>query len=50
MDSQDNNVELRMKMVEYSDEKNKSLNALLGLYGFLNLAAIGLIFYIAQKR
>jgi hypothetical protein len=45
-----NQEELRMKMVEFSNEKNRSVTALLGLYGFLNLAAIGIIFYIAQKR
>jgi hypothetical protein len=41
---------LRMKQAEYSYEKNKSVSAMLGLYSFLNLAAIGLIFYIAKSR
>lgn len=41
--------ELRRRMAEFSYEKNKSANNLLGLYGFLNLVAIGLLFYIYRK-
>lgn len=42
-------LELRKRMVEYSQEKNASASNLLGLYGFLNLVALGLLFYISQK-
>lgn len=42
-------VQLRQRMVEYTQEKNASAANLLGLYGFLNLVALGLLFYISQK-
>lgn len=42
-------LQLRKRMVEYSQEKNASASNLLGLYGFLNLVALGLLFYISQK-
>lgn len=41
--------ELRKSMVEYSQEKNLSAQNLLALYGFLNLVAIGLLFYISRS-
>lgn len=37
---------LRKRMVEFSQEKNLSASNLLSLYGFLNLVALGLLFYI----
>lgn len=37
---------LRSRMVEFSQEKNLSASNLLSLYGFLNLVALGLLFYI----
>lgn len=42
-------VELRERMVEYTQEKNRSANSLLGLYGFLNLVAIGLLIHIYRS-
>lgn len=42
-------ADLRKRMVEYTEEKNRSAVNLLSLYGFLNLVAIGLLFYIARS-
>jgi hypothetical protein len=41
--------DLRKRMVEFTEEKNRSAMNLLSLYGFLNLVAIGLLFYIARS-
>lgn len=41
--------DLRKRMVEFTEEKNRSAINLLSLYGFLNLVAIGLLFYIARS-
>ena len=41
--------DLRKRMVEYTEEKNRSALNLLSLYGFLNLVAIGLLVYIARS-
>lgn len=37
---------IRKRMVEFTQEKNLSASNLLSLYGFLNLVALGLLFYI----
>jgi hypothetical protein len=42
-------AELRQRMVEYTQEKNKSTNNLLQLYGVLNIVAIGLLLYIYRS-
>jgi hypothetical protein len=42
-------TDLRQRMVEFTQEKNQSAVNLLSLYGFLNLVAIGLLFYIARS-
>lgn len=42
-------ADLRKSMVDYSQEKNLSAQNLLALYGFLNLVALGLLFYIARS-
>jgi len=41
--------DLRKRMVEYTEEKNRSALNLLSLFGFLNLVAIGLLVYIARS-
>ena len=41
--------ELRQRMVEYTQEKNRSTNNLLQLYGVLNIVAIGLLLYIYRS-
>jgi len=41
--------ELRQRMTEYSQEKNKSASNLLQLYGVLNIVAIGLLLYIYRS-
>lgn len=41
--------DLRKRMVEFTEEKNRSAMNLLSLYGFLNLVAIGLLFYVARS-
>jgi hypothetical protein len=38
--------ELRKHMVEVTKEKNKQASNYLGLYGFMNLVAVGLLLYI----
>jgi hypothetical protein len=43
-------LELQKQMVTVSAEKNKSVSNTLGMYGFLNLVAIGLIIYVAGMR
>jgi hypothetical protein len=40
---------LRSRMVEYNDEKNNYASTLLSLYGFANLVALGLLFYIYKS-
>lgn len=40
-------VELRKHMVEVTGEKNRVASNYLGMYGFLNLVAIGLLIYLA---
>lgn len=42
-------TDLRRRMVEFGEEKNQSANSLLSLYGFLNLVALGLLFYVARS-
>lgn len=41
--------DLRKRMVEYTEEKNRSATNLLSLYGFLNLVAVGLLVYLARS-
>ena len=40
-------LEMRKHMVQLTSEKNKVASNNLGMYGFLNLVAIGLIIYVA---
>lgn len=42
-------AELRQRMVEYTQEKNRSTNNLLQLYGVLNIVAVGLLLYIYRS-
>jgi hypothetical protein len=42
-------TDLRKRMVEFTEEKNRSALNLLSLYGFMNLVAIGLLFYISRS-
>jgi hypothetical protein len=42
-------TDLRQRMVQFTEEKNQSASNLLSLYGFLNLVAVGLLFYIARS-
>jgi hypothetical protein len=49
LNSETSLTDLRKRMVEYTEEKNRSAGNLLSLYGFLNLVAIGLLFYIARS-
>ena len=43
-------LDLRKEMVQITGEKNKVASNYLGIYGFLNLVAIGLIIYVAGSR
>ena len=43
-------VMLREHAVEVTEEKNRAITRQLGLYGFLNLVAIGLLLYISMGR
>lgn len=49
LNSETSVTDLRKRMVEFTEEKNRSATNLLSLYGFLNLVAIGLLFYIARS-
>lgn len=49
LNSETSLTDLRKRMVEFTEEKNRSAMNLLSLYGFLNLVAIGLLFYIARS-
>ena len=49
LNSESSVTDLRKRMVEFTEEKNRSAMNLLSLYGFLNLVAIGLLFYIARS-
>ena len=46
---EDSITDLRKRMVEFTQEKNQSATNLLSLYGFLNLVALGLLFYVARS-
>lgn len=46
---EDSITDLRKRMVEFTEEKNQSATNLLSLYGFLNLVALGLLFYVARS-
>lgn len=50
LNSENSITDLRKRMVEFTEEKNRSALNLLSLYGFLNLVAIGLFFYIARSE
>lgn len=45
--SSESYLELRKHMVDITQEKNVTASNYLGLYGFLNLVAIGLLIYVA---
>jgi len=49
LSSSDVKSKLRSRMLEYSDEKNAYANQLLATYGFANLIALGLLFYIYRS-
>ena len=49
LSSKDVESRLRTRMMEYSEEKNNYANNLLALYGFANLIALGLLFYIYKS-
>jgi hypothetical protein len=40
---------LKARMLEYTDEKNAYANQMLAMYGFANLIAVGLLFYIYRS-
>lgn len=42
-------LELKKHMVDVTEEKNRVAQNYLGLYGFLNLVAIGLLIYVGAK-
>jgi len=41
--------EIKSAMIEYSIEKNQSSRNLLAIYGFMNIVAVGLIFYLYRS-
>jgi len=49
LSSENATADLRKRMVEFSEEKNRSANNLLQLYGALNIVAIGLLLYIYRS-
>lgn len=49
LSSADVGSRLKARMLEYSEEKNAYANQMLALYGFANLIAVGLLFYIYRS-
>ena len=49
LSSENATADLRKRMTEFSEEKNRSANNLLQLYGVLNIVAIGLLLYIYRS-
>lgn len=49
LNSETNIQDIRKRMVEFTEEKNRSAMNLLSLFGFLNLVAIGLLVYVARS-
>jgi hypothetical protein len=47
--NKDRESNLRSRQLEFSEEKNAYANQLLALYGFANLIALGLLFYIYKS-
>ena len=47
--SSDVGSRMKARMLEYSEEKNAYANQMLSLYGFANLIALGLLFYIYRS-
>jgi hypothetical protein len=49
MDALENNTyeSLKKHMVKVTEEKNRVASTYLGLYGFLNLVAVGLLIYVS---
>jgi hypothetical protein len=47
--SKDKESNLRSRQLSYSEEKNAYANQLLAMYGFANLIALGLLFYIYKS-
>lgn len=45
----DMNTDIQSSMIEYSLEKNSSSRNLLAIYGFMNLVAVGLLFYLYKN-
>lgn len=43
-------LELRKQMVEHTQEKNRMISKQLGIYGFLNLVALGMLIYVAGTK
>jgi hypothetical protein len=43
-------LELRKQMVEHTQEKNRMVGKQLGIYGFLNLVALGMLIYVAGTK
>ena len=49
LQKENSEADLRKRMVEYTQEKNRSTQNLLQLYGVLNIVAIGLLLYIYRS-
>jgi len=45
----DLNTDIQSSMIEYSIEKNSSSRNLLAIYGFMNIVAVGLLFYLYKN-
>ena len=46
LQKQDLSSDIQQSMIEYSLEKNSSSRNLMALYGFMNIVAVGLLFYL----
>jgi len=46
LQSNDLNSDIQASMIEFSLEKNESSRNMLAMYGFMNIVAVGLLFYL----
>jgi hypothetical protein len=49
LESATSDADIKSAMIEYSIEKNQSSRNLLAIYGFMNIVAVGLIFYLYRS-
>ena len=46
LEKQDLAADIQSSMIDYSLEKNESSRNMLAIYGFMNIVAVGMLFYL----